>query len=110
MRWPEDPAAAAEALAVAAFAAEPAGAARGDARDQHPVAGLDVLHARADLDDRADRFVAEDPTVGHGRDVALEDVQVGAADGDRVDPHDRVGVIGDRRVRDLLPGLLPGPW
>ena len=35
----EDPAAAAEALAVAALAAEPARAARGDARDEHPVAG-----------------------------------------------------------------------
>ena len=34
----EDPAAAAEALAVAALAAEPARAAGGDARDEHPVA------------------------------------------------------------------------
>ena len=43
IRWPEDPSATAETLAVAALAAEPARAARGDARHEHPVAGLTFL-------------------------------------------------------------------
>ena len=104
----EDPAAAAEALAVAALPAEAARAARRDARDEHPVADLDRLDAGADCLDRADRLVAEDPAVGHRRDVALEDVQIGAADGDGVDADDGVGVARDRGLRDLLPGLLAG--
>ena len=64
--------------------------------------------AGADRDHGADGFVAEDAAVGHRGHVALEDVQVGAADGGRVDPHDRVGVVDDHRVGDLFPGLLPG--
>ena len=106
----EDPAAAAEALPVAALAAEPARAARGDAGDEHAVADLDRLHAGADRLDGPDRFVAEDPPVGHGRNVALEDVQIRAADRRGVDAHDRVRVGGDLRLRHVLPGLLPGPW
>ena len=63
----EDPAAAAEALAVAALPAEAAGAAGGDAGHEHAVADLAVLHAGADRLDGADRLVAEDAAVGHGR-------------------------------------------
>ena len=54
--------------------------------------GLTFLTPGADLLDGADRFVAEDPSVGHRGHVALEDVQVGAADRDGVDADDRVGV------------------
>src|SRR4029453_4166355 len=43
--------------------------------------------------------------LGH---VALEDVQVGAADRDRVDPHDRVGLGCKRRIWNGLPEALPG--
>ena len=69
---------------------------------------LTVLDAGADRLDGADGLVAEDAAVGHRGDVALEDVQVGAADRDGVDPHDRVGVVDDDRRGDLLPRLLPG--
>src|SRR4029077_20752501 len=41
-------------------------------------------------------------------DVALENVQVGTADGGRVDPHDDVVIADDLRVRYLFPGLLTG--
>ena len=107
----EDPAAAAEALAVAALAAEAARAARGDARHEHAVAGLTCLHARADRLDGADRLVAEDAPVGDLGDVALQDVQVGAADRDRVDADDRVGVV-DRSPAWRRPPTpcSPGPW
>ena len=42
--------------------------------------------------DGADGFVAEDAAVDDRGDVALEDVEVGAADGGGVDAHDGVGV------------------
>ena len=71
---------------------------------------LTGLDAGADRLDGADGLVAEDPAVGDGRDVALEDVQVGAADRHGVDAHDGVGVVDDRRLRHLLPRLFPGPW
>src|SRR5205085_1565774 len=45
----EDPAAAADALAVAGLAAEPAPSARAHAGHQHPIADLHVLDAGADL-------------------------------------------------------------
>ena len=104
----EDPSPAPEALAVAALPAEAARTARGDARDEHPVADLDRLHSGADGLDRAHRLVTEDPPIGHRRNVTLEDVQIGAADGDGVDADDRVGVVHDAWAWGLLPSLLTG--
>ena len=89
----EDPPAAAEALAVAPSRQKRHAPHDGDARDEHAVADLDGLDAGADRFDRPDRLVAEDPSVGHRRDVTFEDVQIGAADGDGVDADDRVGVV-----------------
>jgi hypothetical protein len=37
--------------------------------------------------------VTEDPAIGHRRYVTFEDVQVGAADRDGVDPDYGVGVV-----------------
>ena len=85
----EDPAATAEALSVAALLAEAAAPAGGHAGEQDPVAGGHRGDGRADLLDGADGLVAEDRAgrgLGH---VALEDVQVGAADRGGVDAHDR---------------------
>ena len=107
-RVPEDPAAAAEALPVGALAAVPAAAAGGDAGHEDAVADPHALHAGPDGLDGADGFMAEDPAVDDGGYVALEDVEVGAADGGRVYAHDGVGVIDEDGVRDLLPGLLTG--
>ena len=101
----EDPAAAAEALAGVALPAVLARAARRDARHEHAVADLHTARAVADRHDRADRLVAEDATVGHRRHVALHDVQIGAADRRRLDPHDRVGAVDDHRIGDLFPCL-----
>ena len=56
----EDPAAAAGAQAVVALLAEAAATARRDARDEYAVARPIVVTAGADLDDGADRLVAED--------------------------------------------------
>jgi hypothetical protein len=49
--------------------------------------------------------VAEHPPVGHRGHVALEDVQVGAADRGRVDADHDVGRVHDGGVGDVLPAL-----
>src|SRR5580700_1618248 len=104
----EDPAAGAQALPVAAFAAEPAGPAGADAGDQHAVTARQRLYAGAGLDDGPNGLVAEDPALADRGDIALENVQVGTADGGRVDPHDDIVIAGDLWVRYLFPGLLAG--
>jgi hypothetical protein len=70
----EDPAAAAQALAVAAFPAVSAHPARGDARRQHPVALGQAADAAADGHDGADGLVAEHAARSHLGHVAAEDV------------------------------------
>src|SRR5580704_17060010 len=105
-RVAEDPAAGAQALPVASLAAEPAGPAGADAGDQHAVALRQRLHAVADLLDRPDGLVTQDPALGDRGHVTLENVQVGTADGGRVDPHDGVAIADDLRIRQLFPGLL----
>ena len=60
----------------------------------------------ADLDDRADGLVAEDRARLHLGHVALEDVQVRAADRGRVDADDRVRRLEDGRVGNGFPRPL----
>lgn len=79
----------------------------GDARDEHAVADLDVLHAVADWLNRADRLVPESSSGRHFGDVTLDDVKAGARDGHRVDSDCGVGVGGDLRRWYFLPGDLP---
>ncbi len=106
----EDPADAAHRLAMrghgalAVFAAP----ALGDRRDQHPVAHRKPLDRVADRGDRADGLVAEDPAVGHRRHIALQDVQIGAADGRGVDAYDDVGGSLDSRISVVFPALMTG--
>jgi hypothetical protein len=95
----QDPASSTGAEAVVAFPAEAAAAARGDAGHEDAVPLLQRRDRVAGLDDRADGLVAEDRAGLHLRDVALEDVEVRAADRGRVDPHDGVGLGGDRGIR-----------
>ena len=59
-------------------------------------------------DDGADRLVAEDPAVGYLGYVTAEDVQVGSADGDRIDADDGVGGVDRLGIRHRLPVLLTG--
>jgi hypothetical protein len=87
-----------------------ASAAGRDARQQHVITLLDRAPSRSDLGDRAHGLVTEDPSRRHRRDVAFEDVQVGATDGRRGDTNDRVAVVDDLGVRDLLPVLLSRSW
>jgi hypothetical protein len=96
---PENPAAAALALPVHPLAAVLAAPAGRDAGDQHAVALAHVLDGVAGLDHRPDGLMAEGPPLGAGRHVTLEDVQVGAADGGRVDLDDRVAGLLQLGVR-----------
>ena len=69
--------------------------------DHHPVARLDLGDVRSDGLDDAHRLVAEDVAFAHKRTEHLVQVQVRSADSGRRDPHDRVGRLLDRRVRNL---------
>jgi hypothetical protein len=50
--------------------------------------------------------VSQDPSVDDLWDVSLEDVKVGAANGDRIHFDDRVGLIHNFRIRDGRPLLV----
>ena len=52
----------------------------------------------------ADGLVTEDPARRDLGNVALEDVQVGAADRDRLDPHNGIQIVPRHRIGDLVPG------
>ena len=75
-----------------------------DARLELPLADacFQVLDALACLDHLAHELVAEDVALLHGRHVAVVQVEVGAADRGRADLHDRVAVVQDLGVGDLL--------
>ena len=92
-----------QAVREDALLAEAAVTARLDAGDDHVVADRELGHRAAHLGDHADTLVAEDPAGRDRRHVALEDVQVGAADRRRVDPHDDVRRILDLRIRRIGP-------
>ncbi len=104
----EDPAASTAAEAIPRLLAEAAAAARGDAGDQDAVAGFERRDRTSHVDDGPDRLVTQDPAGLDLGDVALEDVQVGAADGRGVDPDECVRRLQDRRVGNGLPGPLSG--
>ena len=76
---------------------------------EDPVARLEGGDAGADLLDDADAFVAQDAPGRAGRDIALQDMQVGAADRGLGDPDDRVRRSGDLRHRPVFERLGPGP-
>ena len=101
--------AAAPAVRVHPLLAEVALAAGGDARDQDAVAALEARHGGARLLDHADALVAEDASVADGRHVALQDVQVGPADGGRRDADHGVGRLSDGGSWHVLPRATAGP-
>ena len=107
---PKNPADTAGCLAVArhrSFAVGTATTGR-DGWDEHPIADRQGTYRGPGLGDRSNRFMPENPPVGHRWDVALEDVQIRTANGCRVNLHDDVGGFLKRGVRDGFPGLLPG--
>ena len=75
----------------------------------YAIARADPLNARTDLLDDTDGFMTEDPPIGDGRHITLEDVKVSPTDGHGIHADDGVGVLDDRGVRDLFPALVSGP-
>src|SRR4051794_7514930 len=73
-------------------------AARDRERHDDAVADLEVRDGLALFDDLAHELVTEDVAALHRRDVAVEKVEVRAADRGRGDADDRVAVVQDRRV------------
>ena len=82
--------------------AEVAAAARDGERHHDAIADLQPRVVLADLDDLAHELVAEHVALLHRRDVAVVDVQIGAADRRRRDLDDGVARIEDDRVRNGL--------
>ena len=77
--------------------------------NQNPVAHGKLLNRGSDRRHRADGLVAEDAAFRYFRHVTTEDVQIGSADRDGVDAHDRVGGFLDDRIGHLLPRALAWP-
>src|ERR1700694_1046558 len=105
---PEYPAPTTCALPVAGLLAESAAAARRYARNQNVVTDLKVGDGCAGFDNGADRLMTEDGACLHRGHIALEDMQVGAANGGGVDLDDSVGRRLDGRVGDGVPRALSG--
>ena len=93
-------AAAVAALAEVAGQAGAALAARGDRRDEDALTDFVAGDARAELVDDADRLVADDQARAD-RILALEDVDVGAADRGRRDADDGLADPGSRTRHGL---------
>jgi hypothetical protein len=94
----------AETVRVKTLLAELAATARLDARQDDVVADGERRDRPAQLGDPPDSLVAEHSPRRDRRNVALDDVQISAADGRGVDAHDHVGGVLDPRRRHLLPG------
>ena len=73
------------------------------------VAHLETGYGQPDLLHDSDALVSEDPSRRHGGHVALEDVEIGAADRGRRDADDGVRGVFDLGPRCVLPGAPPGP-
>src|SRR5919206_122025 len=82
--------------------AGPAVAAGDRERHDDAVARLQVGDAAPGLDHLPHELVAEDVALLRRRDVAVVEVEVRAADRRRRDPDDRIALVEDRRVRDVL--------
>src|SRR5690606_4493218 len=98
-----------ETVAVEALQAVAAPAARADAREDHAVADVQLGNTASYLGDLADALMPEDAPRLDLRRVALQDVQVGAADRRGDHPDDDVGRMLDHRVGNLIPALPAGP-
>ena len=72
------------------------------------IPGPNVSDRGAGFLDGTDGLVPENATLLDLRDVALEDMQIGAADRHRVDPHDDVGIGSEVGIRHFFPAALPG--
>ena len=86
-----------------ARAASTSRAAGNGERHDDPVADRQLRRRPGtDLDDLAHELVTEDVAFHHGGDVAVVEVEVGAADRRQRDAHDGVVRVDDLRIGDLV--------
>jgi len=104
---PENPAAV-STMRVHLPAAEIASSARSDTRDEDAIAGDEGRYRGPNVGHHADALVPEDSTLRHRRHIALQDVQVGAANGGGGDADNRVGVVLKHRTGSFFPGPTAG--
>ena len=82
--------------------AEPALTAANGEGDNDPVTDLEICDLGPELDDLAHVLMTEDVAAFHGRLVAVQQVEVGAADGAGGDLDDRVAGMLDLRIRNSV--------
>src|SRR5690606_20615144 len=83
--------------------------ARGNARNDHPVAWRGVGGGIAHFYDHADSLMPENTAFGDRRHVALENVQIGATDCRLGDFHNGIRRMGNLGRGNGLTGLLASP-
>jgi len=76
--------------------------ARRDARNQNAVALVKTADAGSGFINHSDSFMAENPASRDCRQIAFENMQVGAADGCLGHPHHGVGRLAQRRLRHFF--------
>ena len=106
-RIPQDPSAGSTMRrhAPPAKVADPTGR---DAGDEHEISWVNGDDARADRLDHAHALVSEDAPGSHTRNVALQDVKVGSANGRSGHSNDRVTAVTNGRPGCGLPRSLAG--
>lgn len=105
-RIAENPAAG-RAVRIHLLSAIDAFAAGADAGNKHAVAGLEYRDGAADLVDNSDALMAQDAAGLAARQIALEDMKVGATDGRFDDLDDCVCRRSDLRLGAIHKSLLP---
>src|SRR5690242_9953679 len=89
-------------------AAEVASSARGDTRDEDPVAGDEGRYRGPDVGHHADALVPECATLLHRGHIALQNVQVSAANCAGRDADNRIGGLLEHRTGAFFPGATAG--
>ena len=85
---------------------EEAAAARNREWDDDTVASLEIGDATADVLDNAHELVAENIAAAHRRDETVIEMQIGAANRGRGDPHDRIARGDEGRIGDVFDARL----
>ena len=98
-----------DAMRVHSASAIVAFSARGDAGNDHAIAGMKPGDRRADFLDHSYAFMTQDATWRAGRHVAIENVQIGSADRRLDNLDDGIRRRGDFRLRPIFEGFFPGP-
>ena len=89
--------AAVPAMGIHASFAEVALQAGSDARDDDLVSNVKLRDARSDLLDYTNALVAENASIGHRRQISLQNVKIGSANRRSRNPHDGIARILDGR-------------